>query len=100
MEGGGNSVDETVQRSPSRAVVESVARAEGVPPEELRPPEYEPLHAVVDPDALDSLFGTRPDGRRRSGGSVSFIYCGYDVTIEANGSVTLESDGGVDPLDG
>ncbi|RKD97791.1 HalOD1 output domain-containing protein [Halopiger aswanensis] len=94
MKGGGDSVDGTVRKTPSRAVVEAVADAEGVAPTELRPPEYEPLHAAVDPEALDSLFDERANGSPRSHGSTSFHYCGYRVTVAADSSVSLE------PLEG
>lgn len=75
---------------PSQAVVEALADAEGVSPAELSPPEYEPLHTVIDVEALDSLFESRVDGRPRSDGSVSFQYCGYTVRVDAEGEVTLE----------
>ena len=90
MESGGDSVDGTVRKPPSRAVIEAVANAEGVSPTELQPPEYEPLHAAVDPEALDSLFDRKADGAPRAGGTVSFHYCGYRVTVDEAGSVTLE----------
>ena len=88
-EGDGDSVDTSCRRSPSRTVIEAVAEAEGIPPEELRPPTYESLHAVVDPEALDTLFATRADGTPRSAGEVRFPFCGYEVTVEADGSITL-----------
>ena len=88
-EGDGDSVDTSCRTTPSRTVIEAIAEAEGVRPEELRPPAYESLHDVVDPDALDTLFGPRSDGAPRSGGEVSFTFCGYDVTVETDGSVTL-----------
>lgn len=90
MESGGDSVDGTVRKPPSRAVIEAVANEEGISPTELRPPTYEPLHAAVDPEALDALFGRTGDGTPRAGGTVSFHYCGYRVTVEEDGSVTLE----------
>ncbi|RQG90220.1 hypothetical protein EA462_09555 [Natrarchaeobius halalkaliphilus] len=96
MERGGNDVDERTQRSASHAVVEAVASAEGVPTDALCPPEYEPLNSVIDPDALDSLFADRPDGRHRSGGTVSFVYCGYRILVEPNGSVTVEPRSGLE----
>ena len=89
-EGDGDSVDSTCRRSPSRTVVEAVAEAEDIPPEELRPPTYESLHAVVDPEALDALFATRSDGTPRPAGEVSFPFCGYAVTVEADGTVTVD----------
>ncbi|MFC4544545.1 HalOD1 output domain-containing protein [Halosolutus amylolyticus] len=90
MEGGGDGVDTTVQRPPSQAVVEAVATVKGVQPEELGPPEYESLHEVVDPDALDAIFADRPGNASRPGGSVSFTYCGHRITVEECGSVTID----------
>ena len=89
VEGGGSS-DEQSEKPPSQAVVEAVADAEGVQSVELAPPQYEPLHAAVDPTALDGLFADRPSGEPRSGGTVSFPFCGYHVTVSHDGTVTLE----------
>jgi hypothetical protein len=58
------------------AVARAVAERENCDPAELRPP----LGAVIDTDALDTLA--------REGGTVSFGYLGYDVTI-ANRRVTV-----------
>ncbi|MWV39109.1 HalOD1 output domain-containing protein [Natrialba sp. INN-245] len=88
MDGGGDNAGETVRKPPSRAVVEAVAEAEGVSPDELQPPEYEPLHAVVDPDALDSLCANRPT----TDCNVSFRFCGYEVTVGEDGTVALTAN--------
>lgn len=90
MEGDGDGVDRMVQQPPSQAVVETVAAMEGIPPDELRPPEYESLYDVVNPEALDALFADRTGGTSRPGGSVSFAYCGYRITVEECGTVTVE----------
>ena len=68
----------------SQSVVETVAKAEGVSPTELTPPLYE----VVDPDALDQLFAAASVG---SGPEVAFPYKGYEVTVDGNGVVSVES---------
>ena len=86
----GDRVDEMATKTPSQAVVEAVADAEGVLPGALRPPTYEPLHESIDPDSLDALFADRVDGAPRARGTVSFTYCGYAVTVDGDGSVTLE----------
>lgn len=65
-------------RSPSEAVVHEVAEETGEPPEELNPP----LFAVVDPDALDTLF-------RGDTGRISFDFHGYTVTVDHAGRVDL-----------
>jgi len=86
----GDSVDGKATKAPSQAVIEAVADAEGVSPHALRPPTYEPLHEAIDPDSLDALFADRVDGAPRARGTVSFTYCGYAVTVDGDGSVTLE----------
>lgn len=88
---GGDAADEPSNRPPSQAVIEAVAEAEGVPPDELTPPAYEPLHAVIDPEALDALFAARSEGTDRPRGTVSFRFCGYDVTVDRDGRVALEA---------
>jgi hypothetical protein len=63
---------------PSRAVVETVADAEGVDPVDLEPPLYE----VIDAEALDRLF-------RGGAGEVTFEYAGYEVTVDSEARVAL-----------
>ncbi|WP_458188208.1 HalOD1 output domain-containing protein [Haladaptatus sp. NG-WS-4] len=53
----------------------------------------EPLYDWINPDALDALF--RTTGKRTPGtGTVTFAYCGYEVTVEktATVSVTVRED--------
>ena len=90
MEEGGDRIDVSYRTPPSQAVVEAVADAEGVSLEALCPPEYETLHDVVDPQALDDLFAPKANGIERNLGRVTFEFCDYVVTIEPDGSVTLE----------
>jgi len=71
-------------QSLSLAVVERVAEAENVDPLDVRVPLYE----VIDPDALDTL-GSMADESRCSDVRVSFEYCGYTVTADGSGSVSL-----------
>ncbi|WP_254763800.1 HalOD1 output domain-containing protein [Natrinema marinum] len=87
---GGGSVSSSSGQTPSQAVIEAVAKAEGIEPAALSPPEYEPLHAVVDPAALDALFADRSNGAKRPHGTVSFPFCGYAVTVDRDGTVALE----------
>ena len=71
----------------SSSVIESVAALDGVDPVDLD----ERLNDVLDPDALDALFGAwddDPDDRR---GSVAFTYCGHRVVARSTGEVTVES---------
>lgn len=70
---------------PTRAIIEAVARHEGVDVTAVEPPAYEPLYAVVDPEALDALF--RDDSSDAT--SLSFEYAGYDVVVSGNGQVDV-----------
>lgn len=71
--------------SVSRTVIETVAALEDSDPTEL------PVLAnVVDPDALDDLFGPRFDGDRREvEGRIEFDYGGYRVTVGADETFTV-----------
>lgn len=62
----------------SLSVVTAVADAERLDPIDL----VSPLAEAIDPDALDALF-------RNGTGRVSFDYCGYRVTVDANGTVDV-----------
>ena len=70
--------------SPSEAVIEAVADAEGVEPTDLQP-----LYDVLDPDALDALFQPRSHGGRSSRGQIAFEYHGYEIHVDEDGQVTL-----------
>lgn len=69
---------------PSSRVIEAVAAAEGIDPTELPARLYE----VIDPDALDSLFTSDTIQT----GTVTFAFCGYDVTITEEGTVEVEDE--------
>ncbi|WP_435179955.1 HalOD1 output domain-containing protein [Halorussus sp. AFM4] len=72
-------------RSVCQSVVEAVAEAEGVEPEEL-----DPLYEVIDPDALEELFApTATTGRME--GRVVFTYAGHEVTVCGDGYVSVEA---------
>ncbi|MFC6784494.1 HalOD1 output domain-containing protein [Halobaculum halobium] len=60
-------------------ILSTVAERDGVPPGQLDPP----LAAVVDPDALTAVL-------RDTVGYVRFRYNGYVVTVDADGTVTVE----------
>ncbi|MDG5759344.1 hypothetical protein QA600_08315 [Natronococcus sp. A-GB1] len=70
---------------PIRAIIEAVAEHEGVDVTAIEPPAYEPLYAVVDPEALDALFRSDPSTEL----SLSFEYAGYDITVSGNGRVDV-----------
>jgi len=73
--------------APSTAVIAAIANKEGIDPMELEPPRYETLYSVIDPEALDQLF-SQPGG----GGTVVFGYCGYEVTVHADGTVEVAGE--------
>ena len=73
------------ERSPSLAVVEAVAAAADVDPADLHPPLYE----AIDPIALDRLFADGSERSSNRSGRVTFTYRDYEVTVAADGTVTL-----------
>lgn len=48
----------------------------------------DPLHEVIDPDALEALCRPRDDDPREAT-TVTFAYCGCEVTVESTGRVTV-----------
>lgn len=69
-------------------VVRAIAAHDGVDPVDLSPP----LYASIDPAALDSLF--EPTSPARPGervGSLTFDYDGKQVTVGADGEITIDS---------
>ncbi|AZQ14167.1 HalOD1 output domain-containing protein [Halorubrum sp. PV6] len=70
----------------SQKVLERVAELEDAAPHELE----EPLFEAVDPDALDQVFRTQPNGPRRAEGRVRFSYHGYEVVAYADGRVSVQ----------
>lgn len=62
-------------RTASEVVVATISELKGVDPTTLRP-----LHEVVDPEALDTVF-------RDGAGRVSFEYEGYAVTVDNESGV-------------
>lgn len=81
---------DATEGSLSRAVVEAVADREGVDVTAFEPPEYDPLYAAVDPEALDAVFAPTHGGDSRTTGTVSFEYEGYSVTVYSDGRIDLE----------
>ncbi|WP_435180878.1 HalOD1 output domain-containing protein [Halorussus sp. AFM4] len=61
---------------PSEAVPAAIRELTGAEPGAL-----DPLHAAIDPEALDGLFRRRGAGTARRAGRVSFSYEGYAVTV-------------------
>ncbi|MFO7925494.1 MAG: HalOD1 output domain-containing protein [Halobacteriota archaeon] len=69
----------------STAVARAVSAVEGCEPRSLRP-----LAEVLDPDALDTLFGSRADGTSRSGGHLTFVYSKCRITVDNGEYLTLQ----------
>lgn len=71
--------------SVSTAVVCAVSAVEGRDQRSLQP-----LAEVLDPDALNGLFGPQTDGTTRTGGRLTFVYSRCCVTVENGEYLTLE----------
>lgn len=71
--------------TPTQMIVEKVAEADDVSPEELDPPLIE----VIDPDALDDIFRNTATADRR-GGQVTFPYRGYMITVSGDGNISID----------
>ena len=78
-------------RPASVAVVEAVAAAA-----DMDPVDIPPLHSIVDPDALDILFAPTTAGHVRPGGSTSFDFEGYRVTVRSHGTIEIDPLANVD----
>ncbi len=57
---------------------------------DAEPNRMQPLHAVVNCDAIDALFRTRRYGDARDNVSITFHYDVYEVTVDANGKVVVK----------
>jgi hypothetical protein len=86
--------DTAAGQSISFDVIAAVAEAEDIDPVELEPPEYDALYDVINPEALDSLFATRENGRQRPAGRVEFPFCGYQVVVTSDGDVDVSDPDG------
>ena len=69
----------------SERVVRKLSEVKGVDEERI-----EPLYNSVDPDALDAIFRDLSDGPERVGGRVEFTHEGCDVTVRADGGVSVD----------
>lgn len=85
------SVDRTREEGEplSVTIVTAVAEQEGVDPTEIRPPEYESLYDVCNPEALERLF-SYDDADDSANGRITFSFCGYDVTVTSAGTITVD----------
>lgn len=66
----------------SERLVQAVATATDTDPLELPP-----LYDAVDPDALDAMVEGMADGR------VSFTYAGCEITVTAEGAISVDGAG-------
>lgn len=51
----------------------------------------DPLFESIDPDALDALYSTTPDGSRTRG-TVTFTHSGFEVIASASGEITVSHE--------
>lgn len=73
--------------SVSEELVRAVAALNDADPTELAV-----LAEVLDPEALDALFQTRPDGHRReTNGRVVFEYHNHEIQITTDGTISIGS---------
>lgn len=84
----------SVGQSPSEAVIQAVASASGRNPTPLADTAgdeegaLDPLYETINPDAFDRLFDSATETNRPSA-TVEFRYCGYNVTVDSSGQVTV-----------
>ncbi|WP_339103375.1 HalOD1 output domain-containing protein [Haloterrigena salinisoli] len=74
-----------VSSKPSHSIVTQIAEIEGVDPTDLEPP----LHAVVDPDALERLIDSSPTDSSGTSLSITFTYRGHRVRVDGSGAVEI-----------
>lgn len=86
----------TEGESTSLAVIDAVAAVSGRPPmsdgstnQHSKNDALEPLGEVIDPDALNTLCPTEDDDPQEAT-TVTFTYCGYEVTTKSTGQVVIE----------
>lgn len=77
--GGTRTVEIAPGEQPSEAVVRAIAEAT-----DRAVLDLPPLYESVDPDALDSVFGRRPDGTPREPGRVVFPLEDWLVAVDSN----------------
>lgn len=71
--------------TPSTAVIEAIAEYEGVDPLDLK----QPLHDVIDTDALDALIGDGGVDMDPPDVVVQFSYDGREVHVSSDGTVEV-----------
>lgn len=82
--------DSTNDHGPlSYLIIEAIAEKEGVDPINIEPPQYDALYEVLNPEALDALFAPREDGTPRNAGHVTFTFCGYEIKVSSDRTVSI-----------
>lgn len=82
--------DHSVATTPDESLVMKVIRTVAVHAN-VEPEDLPPINNAVDTDALEDIFGPRPDSTPRRGtGTVVFRYAGYGVRVDADGTVEVE----------
>jgi hypothetical protein len=71
-------------------IVDQIAERQNVDPMELAPPLYE----VVDVDALTAITDTSGVQQPNPDSRLAFQYCGYTVTVNGTGTVTIDDPTG------
>lgn len=74
-----------MNESVSGAILRAVSAVDGREPASLPP-----LTRVLDPQAVDALFDSQPDGEPRIGGRLSFIYSHCRVTLDNGEYLTIQ----------
>lgn len=86
----------SANESLSDAVVRAVATVSGAAPVPDASSDtgtdevLEPLHAAIDPDALDAVFQHAPTRTTQPGAQVAFNYHGHEVTVTGAGRIFVE----------
>lgn len=70
--------------TPSTGVIETIAVAA-----DREPMAIDPLYETLDPDALDRLIRSSETQSNDEGTTVQFVFAGYDVTVQSNGTVAV-----------
>jgi len=74
------------------SIMETVVRAVGSETK-TDPMRLQPLHSVIDTEALNELFDSRNRGTARADGYVTFNYCGFQVRVGADETVKIDRPG-------
>lgn len=84
--------DSTYRVRDDESVMEAVVRAVG---SETRtdPMSLQPLHSVIDTEALNELFRSRSGGITQTNGCIMFDYCGRQIRVQSDGEIQIQRPG-------